>query len=462
MSSVKTTQRIALWLGFALVLMLAAYLRFVAATTTIVDYPIRNDAKDYVAYSVNWKYAGTYSRAVTWMPDPSITWPPKEHFDKALPDAVRPPGYPAFLRLFVPPVPGPEFVRTAMLVQAGMGVLIVAIVFLLARVLFSSAVAALLAMLLAALSPHLIVMETYLLSETLYTLLLVIGVGTSLWAMRCEKEFTQRGAAAVCGALLALCCLVRPTLEQLPWIVLSATLLVPRLRPYRTWILCGFLGFVAVMAPWWIRNLGVIGHLTDSSLMAQSLHHGSYPDFMYNGDRASFGQPYAYDPDTKNAEASVSSAVNAIVQKFAAEPGRYAYWYTIGKIKFFFDWVVVRAPQDIFTYPELATPFRTNKFFVLVHAIMFGLHWPLVIAGLLGMVSAWTRLPRAIFAQPQIHGMRLLSALLAYAILVHIAVAPFARYSIPFRPLTYLLALMTLLIGAKWIRELRRKVPVMT
>jgi hypothetical protein len=251
--------------------------------------------------------------------------------------------------------------------------------------------------------------------------------------------------------------MVRPTLDQLPWVAAGLALLVPGLRRYRQRIFCGVLGFVVVMAPWWIRNLGAIGHINDSSLMVQALHHGSYPNFMYNGDPASFGQPYAYDPDTENAEASVGSAISTIVHKFSAEPVRYTYWYLIGKVRFFFDWIVIRAPQDIFTYPELATPFRTNGFFLIVHAVMFGLHWPLVIAGLLGMVLAWTRLPRATLSDLQIKGMRLVSAVLAYAILVHVIGAPFARYSIPFRPVLYLLAALTLLTSVAWAGKLRHR-----
>lgn len=72
------------FLGTVILFGIAMGLRLGAVNNTVIDGPIRADATDYYSYALNLKYHHTYSRA--------------KLFDNApLPDALRAPGYPAFL-----------------------------------------------------------------------------------------------------------------------------------------------------------------------------------------------------------------------------------------------------------------------------------------------------------------------------------------------------------------------------
>jgi len=434
-------------LAFLGILGLATYIRITSASNTIVNAPIRNDAADYVAYSYNWKNLNVYSRQVTWVPDHAP--------DSVVSDAVRPPGYPAFLLLFLSGKPDAAFVRAVMYAQASIGIAIVVLAFLLARLLLGS-IAALFVMLLTAISPHLVVMENYLLTETLYTAFVVLMVGVGALALRRPCSTQGIILAVTTGATIAICGLIRPTLEHLALVVLVATCVLPGLREYRKSALCGLGAFVVMMAPWWTRNIEAIGHVSDGSLMVRTVHHGSYPDFMYKNDPASLGYPYNFDPHSAEAEANLGAALSDIVHKFATEPARYLKWYLFGKVRFFFNWKIVDGFGEFYTYPELETPYYGNALFVLTASLMFGLHWPLVIAALLGSMLSWTRFAALAVADWRLRAMRWLSLVLLYAIAVHMIGAPFPRYSIPFRPLEYILAVFAVMVFVGWVKEHRR------
>ena len=442
-----TKQRAVIAIAFLSILVLAGVMRITSATNTIVDRPIRNDAKDYVAYSFNWQNSNIYSRQVTWVPG---------HMpDRIVSDALRPPGYPAFLRLFLSGIPDLTFVRSVMLGQAWLGIVTVALVFGLARLMLGP-IAALFAMLLTAISPHLIVMENYLLSETLYTTLLVAAIAAGVLALRRPDSPRTLASATSNGGILALCALVRPTLEHIPLLILLGTCIAPGLRVYRKHALCGMIAFALIMAPWWVRNLDAIGQISDSSLMINTLHHGSYPGFMYEGDPKTLGDPYRFDPHSRDAEASLGAVLTDILHKFTQQPITYLGWYLVGKIKFFFNWDIVDGFGDIFTYAEFETPYYANRLFLLTRALMFGLHWPLVIAGLLGAGLVWTRFAKFTVDGWKVLAMRWLSVVLLYAIALHMIGAPFPRYSIPFRPLLYVMAAFTVAACAGWIKTHRR------
>ena len=62
----RNAKKSALVLVFFAILALAAWLRIEAAMHTVVEVPIRADARDYVAYSYNMLHSSTYSRQVAW------------------------------------------------------------------------------------------------------------------------------------------------------------------------------------------------------------------------------------------------------------------------------------------------------------------------------------------------------------------------------------------------------------
>ena len=99
----------------------------------------------------------------------------------------------------------------------------------------------------------------------------------------------------------------------------------------------------------------------------------------------------------------------------------------------------------MFTYPTPISPWRTGRMFIFIICLMQGFYVPLIICGLLGNIVAFLPQTTALFGGPNTDGLRFVALLHAFAIGVHVIGAPFARYSVPFRPLTFLLAIFFVL-----------------
>ncbi|MCC7369957.1 MAG: glycosyltransferase family 39 protein [Chloroflexi bacterium] len=152
-----------------------------------------------------------------------------------------------------------EELRVLMLVQHLMGVGTVLLTFGIGRLLFGAS-AGLLAALLTALSGPLIVTEHYLMSETLFGLLLAGSLLTYLGALRVERLTTRLWLLALAGVLLSLAALTRPIAQVVLALLLAALpLLLPRWRP--ALLGAGLLAavFVLVALPWMLRNQAVQG-----------------------------------------------------------------------------------------------------------------------------------------------------------------------------------------------------------
>ena len=115
------------WIYITLVLitLLGLQLRLQAVRYTVVDTPIRADARDYLFYAINLKAFHTYSRSTEAVEGKAAS--PK-------PDALRSPGYPLFIRLFI----GDSFKDTTLfsitLAQAVLSLLTVVLVYFLSWV----------------------------------------------------------------------------------------------------------------------------------------------------------------------------------------------------------------------------------------------------------------------------------------------------------------------------------------
>ena len=423
------------------IVLVALALRMWTAIATQVDVPIRNDARDYISYAANLQAFGVYSA------DPRVLVGRQPGTPR--PDARRTPGYPLFL---LPWFDGHDlggFIHRVVLVQALLGALLVALAGWLGRRLLGDRWG-LAAAALVALSPHLVVYVPYLLTETLYALVLGIAVALAAFGA-CASGRRRAWLLALAGVGLGVSCLVRPTLDQLAWVVLAATLLLPRLRRHLravAWLLAGFL---VVMAPWWIRNATIPreGH---SHAMAITIHQGSYPDLMRDGDPATFGYPYRGDPASAAAEASVGGALADLAGKVRAHPWRMLRWYVVGKPLALFAWEEQSGWMNLFEYPLRRSPWLDSPLLRALMSAMVGLHPLLVGLGLLGTLLACVPgLARRVASPAAGPGWVVLACVHGYFLLVHLAALPLSRYSVPFRPLTYLLALFALACAAHWL-----------
>jgi 4-amino-4-deoxy-L-arabinose transferase-like glycosyltransferase len=441
-ASPKRMNHIASKIALLLILLLSACLQFTAVARTEAYNPLGADALDYFLSAYNLDHYGVYSR--------TVTFPQEDHLQAPPPDAVRSPGYPLFLRLLGHPEPSLNYIGRVMLVQAALGVASVWMMYLIAT-RFLRRRWACLAALLTAISPHLIVISTYLLTESLFFFLLLASTLGLLKAIESAKP--THWSFVLVGLLWGLCSLVRPTVEFIPVLVLLAAIAIPRLKQFRATAMLLFLGFAVVLAPWLIRNATLPPQDNQPSLMIQFLLHGSYPNFLYQNNPATYGDPYRWDPSVDQIGRSLPKVLTHIAHNFKDDPLTYARWYLIGKPGFFLSWTNLESwtnPDggDIYIYPVKRSPFRDDQRFVLIRNLAYVLHWPLMLLGLAGACLPWWRPQRWELSGASLFATRLLSLILLYAIGFHMIGAPFPRYGIPFRPLLYPLALMAVL--APW------------
>jgi hypothetical protein len=281
--------------SLAQVLELALFLRVLAALA--VEWHVQRGGSGRIDLFPDteyyWLLAGTILRG---LPYEVVEWGDIPRF------AVRTPGYPLFLAL-CRTLLGDRPLGTRLL-QAGLGVLTVYLVFRLtsaARDASGSASepemderrwnAPLLAALLTAIHPYLVMMSVILLSEALFAPLMIATLwGLSvLWNGAGDRQISGSSRAFLiamgAGACAGVAILVRPSWALFlppPLLVFVASRL--RSEKARGWgrpvgqVAVFAMGFCLVMAPWWVRNARVFGAFVPTAVwMGASLYDGLHP-----------------------------------------------------------------------------------------------------------------------------------------------------------------------------------------
>jgi 4-amino-4-deoxy-L-arabinose transferase-like glycosyltransferase len=195
----------------------------------------------------------------------------------------RTPGYPLLLAPVVWLVgDNQNAVLLARAEAALLGVLAVAAVWWLTRLLFDDR-AALLAAALATFYPGAIALSALILSEAPFCplMLLQLAFWTVAWRAPTPKQTT---IFAFFGGLAAgAATLMRPSWLLFTPLAAGVELLVgmatKRSLRHGTMSFCMMLGLVAAMLPWWIRNAYVTGHFVPTTLqVGASLYDGLSPD----------------------------------------------------------------------------------------------------------------------------------------------------------------------------------------
>jgi 4-amino-4-deoxy-L-arabinose transferase-like glycosyltransferase len=391
---------------------------------TDVDTPFRADARDYVMYGYNLANYGVYSRSIEGLARGEVPTP----------DARRSPGYPLFTVPFFAATDvdsAGEWIKWA---QTLLSLVAVLLVFLLARrcLPFWGAWTA---ALLTALSPHLVNANVYWLTESLFTFQLVLTLWLFTRAMASESPAIW---ASLCGLSFAFAYLVRPTV-LLFCVPLAALVFLHRHpRPWRLVVPAATSG--ALLCLLWLFTFAPDGEIGGGGGLRISMHHGMYPDFMYQDNPRSHGFPYRYDPRSEEIVASWDSLLAELERRFTEEPGRHLRWYLLDKPRRLFGWDIVQGRGDTFLYEVEASPYYGMPLFTWSHRLMYSLQAPmmslmLLAIGLVGVASARRWLPARQLLVPQ-----LVALLLVYFVAIHLPVAPFPRYSIPLRPFCGLLA----------------------
>src|SRR5690606_11831398 len=191
---------------------------------------------------------------------------------------------------------------------------------------------------------------------------------------------------------------------------------------------------VAALVPgllWGIRNLFAIGEWSDPTLSTLSLYHGSFPLFMYNNDPASFAFPYRFDPMAERVDEGMGATLSLIYERVMQDPVAYIRWYLVGKQFFLWQWSIIAGHGDIFIYTPLQSPYLDNSVARFTHSFNKFIHpvWIcLAFTGLAMLIHKVCKKRETITLFWFFPG-----ALFLYAILIHVLVASFPRYGIPFK-----------------------------
>lgn len=419
------------FLLLTLVLLLGLYLRLFTVSATQIDTPFRADAKQYSAYAYNLRLHGIYSNNFDAVKNTAIT---------PIPDALRSPGYPLFLYPFTKSKKLDQFAINVFYVQAILSTITIAVVYFLGRSLLGVTGAAIAAT-LTAISPHLINLNVYILTETLFTFFIVLGIALSVSSMKSNKAFGW----ILSGVTLGFAALIKPTLQYYVVFLIIFVLIQPGFNGKIKTTLLVAIPFFAIFSLWLLRNLLSLGYLSDPALTINTLHHGMYPQFMYNGQPHTFAFPYRFDPNSSAIASSIQNVIAAIGNRFYTHPTEYLSWY-LSKPFYFFRWEMVQG-SGTFIYTVLDSPYRSSPLFIFTNDLMRLIHPITIGLSLCGAAIAW--LPKDLLAMGLRQSLtaRLLSLTYGYFILVHIAGAPFPRYSISIRPITYILAILPVCIA---------------
>jgi hypothetical protein len=404
------------WLFLLILFSFSAMIRLVYVHTVEIDRPIRADAEKYVTLAQNIVEYRVYSHVP----------------DAAHHDTFITPGYPLFLAAFFAAGQDLDDVYPRILTaQALLSALTVGVLLLISTRVLPFAWAAIVG-LLAAVSPHAITFSGYLLTETLFTFLLSLGVYSAirLWSVK-----TLPWAFAF-AAFIAIAALVRPAvllfpLLALPLLLAGSRFLGQRLRVTVTM----FLTILIIWGPWHVFQSRNTSDGGDNSLAA-TLALGSYPNLVYQSEQMK-GFPYREDPQWPQFSTNVRDALATIAARAAEEPLRYIYWYAVGKPSMFFEWSILVGQGGPFVYPVLDSLYHRNQLAYYSFWLSASLHrlW-VALYFVLFLYLLGKRLLGHPLATAEIAVIPLV-AIVAYFAAVHAVLAPLPRYSVPLHGLLY-------------------------
>jgi hypothetical protein len=412
----KKYQKHMLLTAVFVVLSLAGHLRSDFALTNVQVPLLRGDAVDYFSYAYNLVHHEAYSRA-------------RPGAVSVEPDALRPPLYSFFLSTLMRLFSEKAFFAGVMLVQAILSTLTLCLFWYCLRGALSF-FWAFCALLLASISPQLVSMPGFLVSETLFLFCLMATTLFLACAIKVANTPKLIALLALAGLMLGLTSLTRYTTQYLfifiaPWLWWN---LSHHGRARYASVVVFLLSYMIVVGSWGVRNLDAVGQFSDKTLTVSTLHHGMYPNFMFDDVAESRGMPYRFDPRSKEIAQDFSSVLGEIRHRFSSEPVEHLRWYLLGKVPTFLSWFNVEAGVDVFIYGVVQSPYDERWMPKITYVLMKTLHPFLMMLGVIGSVVMALRGGGA---------ARLFGVVVIYFLGLHIIGAPYPRYGYPIYPLLF-------------------------
>jgi 4-amino-4-deoxy-L-arabinose transferase-like glycosyltransferase len=420
------------WLRIALLLFIfsiALLIRLQYINQTIILKPIVADAKQYVAYGYNLYTHGIYSKQIT---------------DTPAPDSFRSPGYPMFIALAMLFGGDQGYYTIVIFSQVILGSLTVLLTYWLGT-FFIRRQYALLAALFVALSPHLISMSSYVLTETFFCFFLLASAIVFIIALQKQRPLLFFFAALLFGYTY----LVNETALFVPFIFVFVFLgslkfnlkgFIER-RLFHKIILFLFV-FAIFPIIWTLRNnISLSPDAPTGSLRATStLSHGAYPGFIYKSPQYKYF-PYKEDPMQPEFGSSLNSFKRILWQRFKKDPLPYLEWYLLEKPYYLWSWNSLQGQGDIYIYPVKTSLYLSSFSANLSREIMKILEPVLLVLALTGVILILVEYLKG-KDDDNLNKLPLFPfSLCIYYTLLYTITAPWPRYSVPLRPELYLFSL---------------------
>lgn len=437
------------FLTVCLITVLALFIRVKYVEHTEIYNPIRADARQYVIYGYNIYSHGIFS---------------KELSSKPSPDSFRSPGYPLLISLAFAAGGRNYFYPVSIYSQTIISALLIPLTFLIGKRFLPSSWAVL-ASVLVALSPHLISMTSYLLTETLFSFILL----SAIYSFYCAFEKNSSFFFMLSGFLFGYAYLTNETALFLPFIIVMVSAYFVYRVQFRnlskkmllniSLYLIIFSLFPAVWM-WRSHNLGP-GTSKGSSRAVITMSHGAYPGFVYKNKRFKYF-PYREDPMQPVFGSTFRNYTEILFKRFKEKPVRYLSWYLFEKPYYIWSWDNLQSRMgekcekgqgDIYVYPVIASLYHIYPSANLSRTLMKFLHPVILIAILTGA---------AVFINESLRKKNILSLsnhpyiifiTMTYYTLLYTVFAPWPRYSVPLRPEMYLFALWSVKISSKYLKD---------
>ncbi|MCE5248808.1 glycosyltransferase family 39 protein [bacterium] len=418
-------------IALGIIFVIALTLRIAYIRQTDIDTPIRADARNYVIYANNLVKFGTFSQEF-----------PSEN---PQPDSYRSPGYPLFIALSFLTDGEKGFYPIVIYTQTVLSALCVVLTFYLGMQ-FLPVWYAFAASVLVAFSPHLVSMTSYVLTETLFSFVLLAALTFFHLAFRKHPYvfFT------LSGLLFGYGYLINPTIVFFPFVLMFIILAENGFNPGK--ILHGTVSRASLLflvvyllfpAGWQVRNIISLPENAPkgSSRAMTGLVAGTvYPDFTYKDPRYKM-YPYKEDDEFWKMTESFSHYRTVLFERFKQNPKRYLWWFLIGKAYYQLSWNLLEGGQgDVYVYPVVMSLYQKSEVADATRLIMKFLHPIIVliiIAGLLFFIKYRHAVFQGSFAETPLYVL----SCFVYFFLIYFPFTNLPRYEIPLRPEMYLCSL---------------------
>lgn len=396
----------------SMLLLFSFFLRLSYGVSAEHDNPLRADALNYAKIALNLVEFGTYS-----------------YQDDLVTSKLITPGYPLIVTFFASLFD--EF-SSAYFAVIGFQIIISSLVVLLTyllslRVMHNTA--ACVTAVAVAISPHLIISSSYFLTETSHSFFVLLGI----WLLVIAIEKKMLLVALMAGVMFGYAALIRPAVLLFP----IAALIIFWWK-YRTEasprLLVAFLFATSlVWLPWQIWEAE-----SDESNSRAVFLLGAYPDMTYESPLMR-GYAYREDPEFQAMRESWSKTREILGERISEDPLTYIGWYLIGKPATLWSAYMVQGQGGPFIYPITSSAYDDPGLYSLTLFLMMNLHILLFFAAVLVVVNESIRMIFTDHKPNLVLAIVILFAL--YHTGVHTVLAPLPRYSTPYYPFLFMLAI---------------------